>query len=77
MQKKIFLWFVLIVVLPSGIIYFIANHLFLQYAVDQQIRNNNQLIREMRQNLDTKLQHYQQLSMQFYLNTQAMEEITS
>lgn len=77
MQKKIFLWFVLIVVLPSGIIYFIANHLFIQYAVDQQISNNNQLIQEMRKNLDTKLQHYQQLSMQFYLNTQAMEEILS
>ncbi len=77
MQKKIFLWFVLIVVLPSGIIYFIANHLFIQYAVEQQINNNNQLIQEMRKNLDTKLQHYQQLSMQFYLNTQAMEEITS
>jgi sensor histidine kinase YesM len=75
MQKKIFLWFVLIVVLPSGIIYFIANHLFIQYAVDQQIRNNNQIIQEMRKNLDTKLQHYQQLSMQFYLNGQAMEEI--
>ncbi|MDY0290589.1 MAG: histidine kinase [Sphaerochaeta sp.] len=75
MQKKIFLWFVLIVVLPSGIIYFIANHLFIQYAVDQQIHNNNQIIQEMRKNLDTKLHHYQQLSMQFYLNDQAMEEI--
>ena len=75
MQKKIFLWFVLIVVLPSGIIYFIANHLFIQYAVEQQIHNNNQIIQEMRKNLDTKLQHYQQLSMQFYLNAQAMEEI--
>lgn len=75
MQKKIFLWFVLIVVVPSGIIYFIANHLFIQYAVEQQITNNNQIIQEMRKNLDTKLQHYQQLSMQFYLNDQAMEEI--
>ena len=75
MQKKIFLWFVLIVVLPSGVIYFIANHLFIQYAVEQQIHNNNQIIQEMRKNLDTKLQHYQQLSMQFYLNAQAMKEI--
>ncbi len=75
MQKKIFLWFVLIVVLPSGLIYFVANHLFIQYAVDQQIHNNNQIIQEMRKNLDTKLQHYQQLSMQLYLNTQATDEI--
>lgn len=77
MQKKIFLWFVLIVVLPSGIIFFIANHLLIQFVVNQQVENNNQLIKEMRKNLDTKLLHYQQLTMQFYLNDLAMREIQS
>ncbi|MDD4841563.1 MAG: histidine kinase [Sphaerochaetaceae bacterium] len=77
MQKKIFLWFVLIVVLPSGIIYFVMNHLLIRYVINQQIETNNQLIREMRKNLDTKLLHYQQLTMQFYLNDEAMAEIDS
>ncbi|MDD3823996.1 MAG: histidine kinase [Sphaerochaetaceae bacterium] len=77
MQKKVFLWFVLIVVLPSGIIYFVVNHLLIRYVTDQQIANNYQLIQEMRKNLDTKLYHYQQLTMQFYLNGQAMEEVSS
>lgn len=77
MQKKIFLWFVLIVVLPSAVIYFVMNHLLIRYVIDQQIENNNQLIQEMRKNLDTKLQHYQQLTMQFYLNGRAMEELDS
>ena len=77
MQKKIFLWFVLIVVLPSAVIYFVMNHLLIRYVIDQQIGNSNQLIQEMRKNLDTKLQHYQQLTMQFYLNDSAMEELVS
>jgi len=77
MQKKIFLWFVLIVVLPSAVIYFVMNQLLIRYVIDQQIGNNNQLIQEMRKNLDTKLQHYQQLTMQFYLNERAMEELDS
>ena len=75
MQKKIFLWFVLIVVLPSGIIYFVMNHFLIRYVINQQIETNNQLIREMRKNLDTKLLHYQQLTMQFYLNDEAQAEI--
>lgn len=77
MQKKIFLWFVLIVVLPSGIIYYVTNQLLLRYVIEQNIETSNQLIREMRKNLDTKLLHYQQLTMQFYLNEQAMSEIDS
>ena len=77
MQKKIFVWFVLIVVLPSAIIYFVINHLLINYVIEQQIANNRQLIQEMRKNLDTKLQHYQQLTMQFYLNDRAMEELSS
>jgi two-component system sensor histidine kinase YesM len=77
MQKKIFLWFVLIVVLPSAVIYFVMNQLLIRYVIDQQIGNNNQLIQEMRKNLDTKLQHYQQLTMQFYLNERAMAELDS
>lgn len=77
MQKRIFIWFVLIVVIPSGIIYFLINQFFLNYSVNRQIENNTQLIDEMRKNLDTKLTSYQQLTMQFYLNQQAMEEIES
>lgn len=77
MQKKIFVWFALIVVLPSAIIYFVINHLLINYVIEQQIANNRQLIQEMRKNLDTKLQHYQQLTMQFYLNDRAMEELSS
>jgi sensor histidine kinase YesM len=53
------------------------NHLLIRYVIDQQIGNSNQLIQEMRKDLDTKLQHYQQLTMQFYLNERAMEELVS
>ncbi len=77
MQKKIFIWFVLIVVIPSGLIYFMLSHFFINYSIDKQITTNNQLIDEMRKNLDTQLLHYQQLTMQFYLNDEAMNEITS
>ncbi len=77
MQKRIFIWFVLIVVIPSGIIYFLANNFFLNYAVNKQIATNTQLIDEMRKNLDTQLLHYQQLTMELYLNAEAMEEITA
>ncbi len=77
MQRNIFIWFVLIVVIPSGIIYFVINHFFLNYSVDKQITTNTQLVDEMRKNLDTQLSHYQQLTIQFYLNEQAMAEITS
>jgi two-component system, sensor histidine kinase YesM len=76
-QRNIFIWFVLIVVIPSGIIYFVINHFFLTYSVDKQITTNTQLVDELRKNLDTQLSHYQQLTIQFYLNEQAMAEITS
>jgi len=76
-QRKIFIWFLLIVVIPSGIIYFLINRLFLNYAIDKQIETNTLLIDEMRKNIDTKLNNYRQLTMQFYLNEEAMGEITS
>lgn len=77
MQKKIFIWFVLIVVIPSGIIYFLAHTYYFGYSVDKQMVTNSYLIDEMRNNLDTKLLHYQQLTMQFYFNEAAMQEILS
>ena len=67
----------LIVVIPSGLIYFMLSNFFINYSIEKQITTNNQLIDEMRKNLDTQLLHYQQLTMQFYLNDEAMKEISS
>ncbi|MFP4383551.1 MAG: sensor histidine kinase [Spirochaetia bacterium] len=77
MQKKIFIRFVLIVVIPSGVIFFLVNQYFIEFAIKDQLQYKRQLVEEMRKNLDTKLEFYRQLTMQFYLNEDAMEQIIS
>jgi two-component system, sensor histidine kinase YesM len=75
MQKKIFIRFVIIVVIPSAILLFAATRWFINYSTNKQIETTTQLIDEMRKNLDTKLNYYRQMSMQVYLNGAAMAEI--
>lgn len=75
MQKNIFIRFVLIIVIPSGLIFFFANQFYINFSINNQIETNTQLIGEMRKNLDTKLDYYRQMTIQFYLNDDAMAQI--
>lgn len=77
MRKWLFLQFLLIVILPSILIFFSANYLYVRAAMDQQVRSKLQILEEIKQNIDTKLTFLQQMTLQFYLNNEAMAELES
>ncbi len=75
MQKRIFIQFVLVIILPSALLFFFVNNYYFNYSLNQLIKSKRQTISEMQKNLDIKLNYCRQNTFQFYFNNNAMEEI--
>jgi sensor histidine kinase YesM len=75
MHKWLLIQFCVIIIVPSIVIFFFANYLYVSASIDQQVRSKILLLDEYKRNIDTKLKFLQQMSLQFYLNEGAMAEI--
>ena len=75
MQNWLFVRFCFIIILPGVIIFLFANYLYVTAAMDQQLKSKILLLDEIKHNIDTKLKFIQQMTLQFYLNNEAMEEL--
>ncbi len=77
MRRWLLLQFILIVILPSLLIFLVSSLISVRAAMDQQVRSTSLILEEIRQNIDTKLKFLQQMTVQFYLNDAAMAELLS
>ncbi len=74
-QKWLLIQFCLVIVLPSILIFLAANYLYVNVAIDQQVRSKRLVLNEIKHNIDTKLKFFQRMTLQLYLNEAAMAEL--